>query len=257
MATIPGLMDMLQAGMHFGHQKNRWHPKMAQYIFGVRSNVHVINLEKTQKLLGEAADFVQSIAANGGEVLFVGTKRQATVATKAAAESCGMPYITERWLGGFLTNFDEINKLLTKFRKMKEQRDSGELEKYTKKERVMFDKEIAKLEGYLSGVEQLKKRPAAIIITDLRIEKTARKEARVTGTPIISICDTNVNPDAADLVIPANDDAVKSIALVTSVLAEAINAGKAQAKANAPAAPAAKPKTSGKKNAPLRVESPV
>ncbi len=236
MAKVPSLMEMLKAGMHFGHQKNRWHPKMAKYIFGTRSNVHVINLEKTQQLLGEAADFVQSVAAKGGEVLFIGTKRQANVATKAAAESCGMPYITERWLGGFLTNFDEINKLLNKFRKMKEQRENGELEKYTKKERVMFDKEIVKLESYLSGVEQLKKRPAAIIVTDLRLEKTARKEARVTGTPIIAICDTNVNPDTADYVIPANDDAVKSITMVTQVLADAINEGKKKAAA------AAKPK---------------
>ena len=226
MGNLPTLKEMLQAGVHFGHQANRWHPKMKQFIFTVRQGVHVINLEKTQQLLAEAAEYTKTVASKGGTVLFLGTKRQAQAPVKAAAESCGMPYITERWLGGFLTNFQEIKKLLKKFNDMKEQRDTGGLEKYTKKERVMFDKEIAKLEGYLSGVCTMTKRPDAIFIMDIRHEKTAREEARTVGVPIIAVCDSNVNPDTVQKVIPGNDVAVGSFTLLANTIADAVNEGK-------------------------------
>ncbi len=227
---MPTLLDMLQSGVHFGHQAKRWHPKMAPYIFGVRSNVHVVDLEKTQQKLSEAAAYVKNIAAKGGSVLFLGTKRQAQGPIKEAAQKCEMPYITERWLGGMLTNFSEIHRLVTKFTSMKKARDTGELVKYTKKERSMFDKEIAKLEGFLAGVEHMGKLPDAIFIIDIRHEKTARQEAHTMHVPIIALCDTNVNPTVVEQVIPGNDDAVRSIALVANVLADAINEGRAEAK---------------------------
>lgn len=230
MPTNPTLLEMLQSGVHFGHQAKRWHPKMAPYIFGVRSNVHVVDLEKTQQKLAEAAAYVKNIAAKGGTVLFLGTKRQAQAPIKEAAIKCEMPYITERWLGGMLTNFAEIHRLVTKFTGMKKARDTGELEKYTKKERSMFDKEIAKLDSFLAGVEHMNKLPDAIFIIDIRHEKTARQEAHVMHVPIVALCDTNVNPTVVEQVIPGNDDAVRSIALVANVLAEAINEGREEAK---------------------------
>ncbi len=258
MAKMPTLLEMLQSGMHFGHQQNRWHPKMEPYIFAVRSGVHVINLEKTQRLLAEAAEFVKGVAAKGGTVLFLGTKRQAQAPIKEAAQKCSMPYITERWLGGFITNFEEIKKLLKRFREMKASREAGELEKYTKKERVMFDKEIAKLESYLEGVEQMDKMPDAVFIMDIRHEKTAREEAKVKGVPIVAVCDTNVNPKVVDYVIPANDDAVRSIAMVSNVLADAINEGRELAKKAAPATVVpAKGMAAPKKSAPIKISNPV
>lgn len=237
---------MLQAGVHFGHQANRWHPKMELYIFGVRGGVHIINLEKTQQMLAEASEFAKGIASKGGMVLFVSTKRQAQEPVKAAAMACGMPYVTERWLGGLLTNFPEIHRLIERFRDMKRQRDTGELEKYTKKERSNFDKEIEKLESVLSGVEHMDKLPDAVFIVDIRNEKTVRQEATVMGLPLIAVCDTNVNPSQVDYVIPANDDAVRAITLVSNVLADAINEGK-KAAPKAAVAP-----TAVKRTAPVR-----
>lgn len=243
MPYVPTLLEMLQSGVHFGHQANRWHPKMEPYIFTVRSGVHVINLEKTQLMLASAAEFAKQIAVKGGTVLFLGTKRQAQEPVKAAAEKCGMPYITERWLGGFLTNFQELHRLIKKFRDMKKARETGELEKYTKKERAMFDKEIAKLESFLSGVEKMDTMPDALFIVDIRHEKTAREEAITMHVPTIAMCDTNVNPVAVEHVIPANDDAVRSISLIANVIADAIIEGTSAFKKTE----AAKPVTDAKK----------
>ena len=250
MPKIPTLLEMLNAGVHFGHQANRWHPKMQAFIFTTRSGVHVLDLEKTQRNLAEAAEFVKSVATKGGKVLFLGTKKQAQEPMKEAAEKCGMPYITERWLGGFITNFGEVSKLLDKFRDMKKKRESGELEKYTKKERVMFDKEIEKLESYLSGVEKMEKRPEAIFVMDIRNEKTAREEAKKVGMPIIAVCDTNTNPDKIDYVVPANDDAIGSITLVANVIAEAVEEG---CKAMPAPAPKVEQKTDKPKRAALKI----
>lgn len=226
--TLPSMMEMLKAGMHFGHQKSRWHPKMQQYIFGVRNGVHILNLERTVEDLQKALEYTTNLAANGKTILFVGTKRQAQAIVKAAAEDCGMPYLTERWIGGLLTNFDETKHRLKKYKTLKMQIESGEIEKYTKKEQIDLKKSVEKMDRYLSGLTTVDKMPDALFIVDMRVSKTAVAEAERTNVPIIAICDTNVNPEQAAVVIPANDDAVNSIKIVTNLMAEAVKEGKAQ-----------------------------
>lgn len=218
---------MLAAGVHFGHRSQRWHPKAASYIFGERQGIHVINLDVTEEKLTEAANFVKQLASEGKIVLFLGTKRQAQDVIKAEAERCGMPYITEGWIGGLVTNFDEISKLLERYRKMKLDRETGGWDKYLKKERVRLEDDYQKKEIILSGLINLKRLPDAIFIADIRQEKTAVAEARVRGVPTLAITDTNVNPELVNYSIPANDDAVKSIALITKVIADAVLAGRA------------------------------
>lgn len=221
-------MDMLKAGMHFGHQKSRWHPKMKQYIFGVRNGVHILNLERTVEDLQKALEYTTNMVANGKNILFVGTKRQAQSIVKAAAEDCGMPYLTERWIGGLLTNFDETKNRLKKYKSLKTQIETGEIEKYTKKEQIDIKKSVEKMDKYLSGLTMVDKMPDALFIVDMRVSKTAVAEAQRTNVPIIAICDTNVNPEQAAVVIPANDDAVNSIKIITNLIAEAVKEGKTQ-----------------------------
>jgi len=225
MPEIPTLVAMLKAGVHFGHQTSHWHPKMAPFIFGVRNGFHIINIEETQKKLKEAIEFVKEIASKGGVVLFIGTKKQAQDIVKKYAQECKMPYINERWLGGTFTNFVVIKKLVKKFKNIKEKRDLGKWEKYTKKERLEFEKEVARLEEILSGIENLEKIPEAIFILDAKQEATALKEAKKKKVTVIAICDTNVNPGDIDYIIPANDNAAKSLELITSLIAEAIKEG--------------------------------
>lgn len=227
MFNIPSLLEMLKAGAHFGHQHSRWHPKMEQYIFGSRNGVHVINLERTQEDLVKALDYAKDLAAKGKVVLFVGTKRQAQVPVKTAAESCGMPFLTERWVGGLLTNFSEAKDRLKKYRNLKDQVATGEIEKYTKKEQVELKKKLAKMDKYLNGLVKMDKMPDALYVADMREAKTAVAEANRMNIPVIGVCDTNVNPEKAEYVIPANDDAVNSIKMIAGLVAEAINAGKA------------------------------
>ena len=227
MSTIPSMPDMLKAGVHFGHQKSRWHPKMEPYLFGVRNGVHVIDLDKTVIALERSMDHVRTLASKGKVVLFVGTKRQARDIIKAAAESCGMPYITERWIGGLLTNFDEFKRRMKKYKGLKEMFATGEIEKYTKKEQVSFEKEVEKLDRYLAGLVSLEKIPDAIYIADLRVEKTAVMEAVRTKIAMIAVCDSNVDPTKVEFPIPANDDAVNSIKLIADLVASAISEGKA------------------------------
>jgi len=227
MTQLPSLMDMLKAGMHFGHQKSRWHPKMKPFIFGVRNGIHILDLEKTSEELQKALNYVKVLVSQGKTILFVGTKRQAQVLVKAAAESCGMPFLTERWIGGLLTNFDETKQRIKKYKSLKQQIASGEIEKYTKKEQLDIVKSVAKMDKYLAGLTNLEKMPDAMYIVDMRVSKTAVNEGLRTNVPIIGICDTNVNPDQADYVIPANDDAVNSIKLISNLIAEAVNEGKA------------------------------
>lgn len=236
----PSLKDMLEAGMHFGHQKSHWHPKMAEYIFGERSRVHIIDLEKTQAQLEQTLNFIKGIVERGGVVLFVATKKQAQPIVKAAAESCGMPYVTERWLGGTLTNYPQIKQTLRRLRTLKEQREKGELKKYTKKEQLMLDREIEEKEHLVGGIQYMERVPEAVFVVDVRHEKTAVAEASKVGAKVIGLCDTNSNPTLIDYVIPANDDAVKSIKLVTALISEVILEGKAQAAKVAAAAPRAK-----------------
>ena len=222
----PTLMELLQAGVHFGHQKGRWHPKMKQFLFAERNGVHVIDLEKTVEKLKEATDFAEKIGQNGGLVLFVGTKSQGKGIIEKYAKQAGMPYIKERWVGGLFTNFGNVGKLIKKYKSLKEQRESGALAKYTKKEQVEFSKEIERLEKMVGGLEVMTKLPDAVFILDAKKEKTALLEARKRRIPIISFADSNINPDTLDYPIPANDDAVNSIELITRSIAEAVNFGK-------------------------------
>ncbi len=227
MSQIPSMMELLKSGMHFGHQKSRWHPKMKPYIFGVRNGVHILDLERTVEELQKALDYAKSLATTGKVVLFVGTKRQAQPLVKAAAESCGMPFLTERWIGGLLTNFDETKQRIKKYKLLKQQIASGEIEKYTKKEQLDIIKSVAKMDRYLAGLTNLEKMPDAMFVIDMRVCKTAVNEGLRTNVPIIGVCDTNVNPDQATYIIPANDDAVNSIKTISNLIAEAINEGKA------------------------------
>lgn len=227
MANIPSLVDMLKAGMHFGHQESRWHPKMQPYIFGTRNGVHIINLEMTQEKLKAALEYAKGVASRNGTVLFVGTKRQAQDMIKQEAERCGMPYVNERWLGGTLTNFQVIHATIKRFRDLKKRRESGDLaEKYTKKEQIVIDREIEEMDTRVGGISALDKLPEAIFILDIKHEKTAYLEALAKKIPVIALVDTNVNPDEVAWPIPANDDAVRSITLITGLLADAILDGK-------------------------------
>ncbi len=229
MTKLPTLLEMLQAGVHFGHQKGRWHPKMQEYIFGVRNNVHIIDLEKTLEELTRTLEYVKNLASEGKIILFVATKRQSRDLVKAAALACGMPFLVERWIGGMLTNFGEVKKRLRKYNTMMEEIRSGEIEKYPKREQIKMKKEVEKMERYLAGIRDLDKMPDALYVADMRTEKTALIEAEKTNVTIVGVCDTNVNPADADYIIPANDDAVNSIRLMADLIATAVNEGKALA----------------------------
>lgn len=226
MSKIPTLVELLQAGAHFGHQTSKWHPKMKKYLFGDRQGIHIINLEETQKALEEALAFAKSTAQRGGNVLFVGTKKQAAELVKAAATSAGMPFVDKRWLGGTLTNFSAISQQLRKFKDLKRKQERGELAKYTKLEQLRFGEEIKKLEESVGGIQDLVRIPEAIFILDIRKDKTAFEEAKRRGVKIIALCDSNVNPTEVDYPIPANDDAVKSIELFLNLLADACRDGR-------------------------------
>lgn len=225
---IPSIEQMLQSGVHFGHQTSRWHPKMKPFIFTQRNGVHIINLEKTQAQLEETLSVVKDMAAQGKTILFVSTKPQARSIVKKAAQECGMPYLVDRWIGGMLTNFQEIKKLIEKYKMLTEQKETGELEKYTKKEQLEITKELEKMSHYLGGLVDLNKLPDAIFVPALQREKTAVVEANKVGVPIIGITDTNANPDKAAYIIPANDDAVKAIDLMVNTVKDAIAAGKTE-----------------------------
>lgn len=223
---IPSITEMLKAGAHFGHQTSRWHPKMAPYIFGERNGVHVINLEKTHDMLDGVLKDVKNLAAEGKTVLFITTKPQAREVVKAAAQSCDMPFLVDRWIGGLLTNFAEIKKLINKYNMLKEQQANGELERYTKKEQVRISKELEKMDVSLAGLSGLKRIPDVLFVASFQREKTAVVEAEKLAIPMIAICDTNANPVKADWVIPANDDAVKSVEMMSNLVAEAIKEGR-------------------------------
>jgi len=219
-------MDMLQSGVHFGHQTSRWHPKMAKFIYTIRNGVHVIDLEKTQKELEHTLNAVRQMASEGKAILFVSTKPQGRAIVKQAAIDCDSPYLIERWIGGMLTNFPEIKKLIGSYIDMKSQQASGELEKYTKKEQLEIAKDLEKKDHSLAGLVSVTKMPEVIFVPALQREKTAVTEANKMGITVIGVCDTNANPDKADYIIPANDDAVKSIQLIVLAVAEAVKEGK-------------------------------
>jgi small subunit ribosomal protein S2 len=237
---IPSMVEMLKSGVHFGHQTSKWHPHMGPFIFGSRANTHIINLEKTQQQLEAAANYVRALAAEGKTILFVGTKHQAAPVLEKHAQACAMPYVNARWLGGLITNFQNVIQVPRKLTKLKADRESGELKKYTKKEQLEFDREIERLQGLVGGLENLSRMPDAIFVVDLKEEKTALREANQMNIPVVAMTDTNVDPNKVLHPIPANDDAIKSIDLICGVIAEAINEGRAQAPAQV-APEAAKP----------------
>lgn len=223
---IPDEKELLKAGVHFGHKPENWHPKMANFIYGQKNNVQIIDLTKTKQKLTEALEFVKSIAAAGSQVLFVGTKIQAKEIIKKYAESVNMPYAAEKWLGGTLTNFKVINGLIKKMEQLETQATKSDYEKkYTKKERSEFISEIERIKKSAEGLRYMSTLPAAIFMASARNEKTTVKEARIKKIPTIAICDTNTNPDEITYPIPGNDDAIKSIELITSLIAEAIKEG--------------------------------
>ena len=219
------LLEMLKNGVHFGHQKSRWHPKMSPYIYTVRGGVHIINLEKTQEELKKAVQFILDTVSKQGTILFVGTKRQAKEIVKKHAEQCNTPYITERWLGGLFTNFGNVSKLSEKLKKLQDEQAKGEFAKYTKKERLKLGEKIVKLNSMIGGIKDMSKLPEAVFIVDIKKEKTCLKEAIKVGVPVIAIVDSNTNPALVDYPIPGNDDATKSIDLICGSIAEAVLAG--------------------------------
>jgi small subunit ribosomal protein S2 len=224
------LEEMLKSGVHFGHKLGRLYPKMKPFIFGERNGISIIDLEKTMEKILAAQAFVKEIAEKNGTILMIGTKRQAQEIVKKYAASINMPYITGRWIGGAFTNFPVISKMIAKFTKFKQERDQGELNKYTKKEQLKIDKEIGKLDTLIGGIENLKKLPEAVYIVDVKNEMTAVKEAKKKKIPIIAIVDVNNSPEGIDYVIPANDDATKSIEYITRVLTESFAEGAASKK---------------------------
>ncbi len=243
------LLEMLQHGVHFGHQQSRRHPKMNPYIFTTRGGISVINLEKTKVALTQASAYVRDLVAGGGTIVFVGTKKQAREIVQKAALQAAMPYVVDRWIGGLFTNFGNVRELIKKLHRLKQERMTGDWTKYTKKEQLDLQEELDRLEKLVGGVGTLERLPDAIFVTDLKNDKTAVREATKTKIPIVAICDTNVNPAPVQYAIPANDDATKSIAFICEVMVEAVQAGRteqerrllAQAQAAAEAEAAAVP----------------
>ena len=219
------MKELLEAGVHFGHQTQRWNPKMDNYIYGDKSGIHILDLRITYEAIAQAEEFVQKIVANSGKVLFVGTKPQAQNVIQEQAESAGMPYVNHRWLGGMLTNFKTIIKRVIYLKELISLEDSGEINAYPKPERLRIRREIAKLTRSIGGIVNLSKIPDAIFIVDLMNESTALTEANKLGIPVIGLADSNVDPTGVDLVIPGNDDAIRSIEVVTSAIAEACAKG--------------------------------
>ena len=236
--AVVSMKQLLEAGVHFGHQTRRWNPKMAEYIFTERNGIYIIDLQKTVKKLEEAYAFVRELSENGGELLFVGTKKQAMDSIREEAIRCGMPYVNARWLGGMLTNFGTIQKRIKRLAQLKAMETDGTFAMLPKKEVIKLNLEIEKLEKFMGGITGMKKQPAALFIVDPRKERIAVAEAHKLGIPIIAIVDTNCDPDEVDYVIPGNDDAIRAVRLISGAMADAIIEGR-QGESNAPAAEAA------------------
>ena len=217
------MMNMLKAGVHFGHKKAKKHPKMDEYIFSIRNEISIIDLSKTKSKLNEAINFVKDVSVNGGTILFVGTKKQAKKITKEAAEKCDMPYVTERWLGGTFTNFEKIIASIKRLENIVSQKENGELEKkYNKKERLEIDREIARLERKFGGIKNMKKIPDAVFVIDIKENDIAVIESNTKKIPVIALIDTNADPSLVNYPIPANDDAIGSISLMANAIADAV-----------------------------------
>ncbi|MCI8649259.1 MAG: 30S ribosomal protein S2 [Anaerotruncus sp.] len=223
---VVSMKQLLEAGVHFGHQTRRWNPKMARYIFTERNGIYIIDLQKTVKKLDEAYMFVRDVAANGGNVLFVGTKKQAGDSVREEATRAGAYYVNARWLGGMLTNFKTIRRRIDRLAQLRKMEEDGTFELLPKKEVSKLNLEIEKLEKFLGGIKDMKKLPAAMFIVDPRKEKIAVAEAKKLGIPIVAIVDTNCDPDEIDYVIPGNDDAIRAVKLLSATMADAILEGR-------------------------------
>ncbi len=225
MAVI-SMKQLLEAGVHFGHQTRRWNPKMARYIFTERNGIYIIDLQKTVRKVDEAYNFVRSVAESGKAILFVGTKKQAQEAVKEEALRSGQFFVNERWLGGMLTNFQTIQRRINRLKELETMEQDGTFEVLTKKEVMQLRHEMARLEKYLGGIKEMSKLPGALFVVDPRKERIAVAEARKLGIPIVAIVDTNCDPDEIDYVIPGNDDAIRAVKLLTAKIADAMLEGK-------------------------------
>ena len=229
MAVIP-MKALLESGVHFGHRTNKWDPRMKPYIFTERNGIHIIDLQQTSKLLSQGYNVIRDAVANGGTVLFVGTKRQAQETVAEEATRCGMPYVTERWMGGMLTNWSTMHARIEELERLEKMRDNNELERLTKKEGLMIGRDITRLTTRLSGTRLMKRRPDLLFIVDVGREEAAVHEANLLNLPIVAMVDTNCNPQDIDYVIPSNDDAIRAIKLLVAKVADAVLEGKAMRK---------------------------
>jgi small subunit ribosomal protein S2 len=220
--TQVGIRELLEAGVHFGHQTRRWHPKMRRYIFGERDGIYIIDLEKTESRLEEARQFAHGVAARGGVILFVGTKKQAKDAIKEYAERAGMPYVNERWLGGLLTNFHTISKRIERLHDLTRQAEEGQLDLLPTKERMSMEAELRKLQTNLSGVQHMERLPDAVFVIDLKVEEIGVRESRRLAIPTVGLVDTNCDPEMVDYVIPGNDDAMRSCEIIIRTIGETV-----------------------------------
>jgi small subunit ribosomal protein S2 len=221
---------LLESGVHFGHRTNKWDPRMKPYIFTERNGIHIIDLQQTSKMLSQAYNVIRDLVANGGTVLFVGTKRQAQETVAEEAARCGMPYVTERWMGGMLTNWSTMHARIEELERLEKMRDTGELDRLTKKEGLLIGREITRLTTRLSGTRSMKRRPDLLFIIDVGREEAAVHEANLLNLPIVAMVDTNCNPQNIDYVIPSNDDAIRAIKLLVAKVADAVLEGKAMRK---------------------------
>ncbi len=224
--AVVAMKQLLEAGVHFGHQTRRWDPKMAEYIFQARNGIHIIDLQKTSKKLDEAYEFIRTQAEEGKTVLFVGTKKQAQECVKEAAEKCGMYYVDQRWLGGMLTNFNTIQKRIKRLKELEKMEEDGTFDVLPKKEVTLLKKEMEKLETNLGGIKDMEEIPGVIFLVDPKKEINAIKEAKKLNIPVVGIVDTNCNPEVLDYPIPGNDDAIRAVKLITDVMANAVIEGK-------------------------------
>ena len=229
MAVIP-MKALLESGVHFGHRTNKWDPRMKPYIFTERNGIHIIDLQQTSKLLSQAYNVIRDAVANGGSILFVGTKRQAQETVAEEAGRCGMPYVTERWMGGMLTNWSTMSARIQELERLEKMRDHNELDRLTKKEGLLIGRQIVRLTTRLSGTRSMKRRPDLIFIVDVGREEAAVHEANLLNIPIVAMVDTNCNPQNIDYVIPSNDDAIRAIKLLVAKVADAVLEGKAMRK---------------------------
>jgi small subunit ribosomal protein S2 len=233
--AVVTMKQLLEAGVHFGHQTRRWNPKMKRFIFGERNGIYIIDLQQTLTRIETAYTFVRDVVAKGGSVLFVGTKKQAQEPIEQYAGKCGMPYVNERWLGGMLTNFQTINKRVGKMLEYERMRDSGEFDAMPKKEALLLGRELDKLERYLGGIRNMDRLPQAVFVLDTKKEHIAVTEANKLRIPVVAVVDTNCDPDVIDYVIPGNDDAIRSGTLLSRVVADAVIEGKHMASLRSPA----------------------